>query len=206
MNAKLLLPALLLAAACSDVEDPDTHHDHNHDLVTTMLLRFTPARGDALEFVWSDPELDGSPEKDDILLPDASDHDHHDAKSYTLEVELWNSHDEDMTTEIQGLAEEHQIFFTGAAVEGPATGDNPDALLEHAYLDEDAGGLPVGLENEVTTLGWGTQELTVSLRHLPPENGTAVKTEGLADDVASGGLSAIGGGNDIQVTFSVTVE
>jgi hypothetical protein len=41
---------------------------------------------------------------------------------------------------------------------------------------------------------------------MPPESGEAVKNESAASDVASGGIAAIGGDNDVAVTFSLTVE
>ena len=66
--------------------------------------------------------------------------------------------------------------------------------------------MPLGLANTISTLDWGAGELTVTLRHLPPENGESVKVDGLADDVAGDGFSAIGGENDIQVTFNIVVE
>ena len=44
------------------------------------------------------------------------------------------------------------------------------------------------------------------MRHMPLESGASIKTEGAAGDVASGGFAAIGGDNDIQVTFNIAVE
>jgi hypothetical protein len=41
---------------------------------------------------------------------------------------------------------------------------------------------------------------------MPAENGEAVKTAGLADEVADNGFGGIGGGNDIEVSFTVEVE
>ena len=58
----------------------------------------------------------------------------------------------------------------------------------------------------VETLAWGSGELIVTLRHLPYEDGTPTKTEGLAEDVAAGGFASIPGDNDIQATFNIDVE
>ena len=124
-------------------------------------------------------------------------------------MEIWNELEdpaEDVTPDILELAEEHQIFFTGSAVDGPATGPNPDAILTHSYTDSDANGLPLGLENTIVTRNTGTGELTVTLRHLPPENGEPTKTDGMAQDVATAGFSNIPGDIDIQVTFPIEVE
>lgn len=201
---------LLFTTACDDVHDHDHDHDHNHGITTTLMLLFTPADGgETLTFAWSDPENDGNPLVDDIVLPDGSDHDHHDARSYTLELQLWNDLEdpaEDVTSEVSEDAASHQVFFTGSAVQSPATGDNPSAVVGQAYADTDANGLPIGLESTIDTLAHGTGELTVTLRHMPPENDEAVKTEGLAEQVATDGFSSIGGDNDIQVTFNLEVE
>jgi len=113
---------------------------------------------------------------------------------------------EDVTAEIAELDTEHQFFFLGSAVDGPATGKNDSAIISHAYADADVNGLPLGLENTFTTMAYGEGELQVVLRHLPPENGEDVKVDGLAGTVAEGGLNAIGGDNDINVTFNITVE
>jgi hypothetical protein len=204
-------PLLLLAlAACSDVKETDDH-DHGHeDLFTTVELAFTPVDGgDALVFSWSDPEVDGDPIVDPVVLPDGADHDHHHAEAYTLDVRFLNAAEEpahDITPEIADEADQHQIFLTGSAVDGPATADNSDAVLEHAYDDADSNGLPIGLTNTITTLALGSGELLVTLRHMPPEDGQAVKTADAAETVAAGGFAAIGGDNDVQVAFAITVE
>jgi hypothetical protein len=91
-------------------------------------------------------------------------------------------------------------------VDGPATGDNPDAVISQAYADEDPNGLPVGLANDIATLGVGTGALTVTLRHLPPENDTAVKVAGLAEDVATNGIENLPGDTDASVDFNVEVQ
>ena len=197
---------LLIMTGCSDVEGDDhdhDHHDHEHEVITTVVINFSSQGDDSesLEFVWADPENDGSPVVDDIVLEDGV--------AYDVYVEFMNELEdpaEDITPEIADEAEEHQIFFTGSAVEGPATGSNDDAVVSHAYLDADAEGLPIGLENEIVSLTAGSGELILTLRHMPEESGSPVKVEGAAEDVADGGFSAIGGANDVSVTFSITVE
>jgi hypothetical protein len=201
-NTLLLLPLLLLPlAGCDDVEDGHDH-DHDHGAITTVTLSFAPqGGGDSIEFTWSDPELDGSPDADDIVLMDADD--------YDVSVSFLNGQEdpaEDVTSDIADQDSEHQIFFTGSGVQGPATGSNAAAVVEHAYADADAGDLPVGLENSITTAAVGDGEVMVTLRHMPPENDEPVKVEGLAAAVAAGGFAAIGGGNDVQVTFNIEVQ
>lgn len=202
MNTRLYLLSLVaLAAACSDVND-NTGGDNEPEVITTVGLTFTPQGGGAaLDFKWTDPESDGSPVIDDIVLSDAEDYD----VAVTFLNELADPA-EDLTVEVRDESDQHQVFFTGSAVEGPATGDNADAVVTHAYADTDVNGLPVGLESTFATDAVGSGSLIVSLRHLPLESGQAVKAEGLAEDVAAGGFSAIGGDNDAQVTFTLDVE
>ena len=198
---------LLAVTACSDVEEDDhhdhDHHGHEHEVMTTVILTFTPSTDGAedLVFTWADPESDGSPVVDDIVLENGVD--------YAVGVQIWNELEdpaEDVTPEIADEDDEHQTFFTGSAVEGPATGANADAVVTHAYADSDRNGLPLGLENEISAVAVGSGDLTFTLRHMPPESGNAVKVEGLAEAVAEGGFSAIGGADDIQITYSLTVE
>ncbi len=197
-----LTPILLFALpACSDVEKDggeDGHHHHDHEVMTTVVLNFTPDEGDPLAFTWS--EVSGEPVIDDIILQDGT--------AYSLSLEFLNEFEdpaEDVTPEIADEDDEHQIFITGSAVDGPATGDNPDAVVEHAYADEDVNGLPIGLDNDITTIEPGSGDFTVTLRHMPLQDGNSIKTSSAAADVASDGFSAIGGDNDVQITFSLTV-
>ena len=198
-----IAPLLLLAlSACSDVEnegDEHDHHHHDHEVMTTVVLTFTPDSGDALTFEWT--EIDGDPEIDDIVLDDDQD--------YTLTLEFLNELEdpiEDVTPEIRDEEDEHQVFLTGDAVDGPATNDSNNAIVKHTYGDEDANGLPIGLTNDIETLGTGSGDFQVTLRHMPLQNGNTIKTETAAEDVATEGFSAIGGDNDVQITFSLTVE
>ncbi|MFZ5475278.1 MAG: hypothetical protein ACOZNI_00770 [Myxococcota bacterium] len=207
--SKLILPLALAAVVpactgdeeCGGVENP-CEGANPEEVITTVALSFTPASGGAaLEYAWADPENDGSPVIDDIVLSDAED--------YTLTVSFLNELEdppEDITEEVDAESDQHQVFFTGSAVEGPATGDNFSAVLSQAYDDTDANGFPVGLTNSVTTLGVGSGTLTVTLRHLPPENDTPVKTGTLAEDVAAGGIDSIPGETDAMVDFAVAVE
>jgi len=197
------VPLLLLLSACADVEEHDhDHHDHEHEVMTTVVMTFTSLDDDSVvEYAWADPENDGSPVIDDVILLNAT--------TYDLSVSFLNELEdpaEDITPEIYDESDEHQVFLTGSAVQGPATSANADAILEHAYADEDDNGLVVGLDNTITTLAVGSGELTVTLRHMPPESDQAVKIDGLAEDVAADGFSAIGGANDVQVTFNTEVE
>lgn len=203
MKKIMMILALLSLplTGCEDVGDGH-NHSHDHEVITTVTLSFTPqGGGDAVEAQWTDPELDGEPVIDDITLMDADD--------YDLSVRFTNEQEqpiEDITEEILDEEDQHQIFVTGSAVQGPATGTNGSAIVEHAYADTDDGGLPIGVENTITTLGTGSGEVTVTLRHMPYEDGEPIKVSGLAEDVADGGFGSIGGANDVEVTFNLEVQ
>lgn len=201
MERNLFLAIALSLTACSDVNDP-TDTAGPQEVITTVVLTFSPvAGGDPQVFQWADPENDGSPVIDNIVLSDAED--------YNLSVMFLNeleSPAEDITVEVDAENDQHQLFFLGSAVDGPATGDNASAVVTHAYDDADANGFPVGLANTITTIGPGSGAFEVILRHLPPVDGTAVKTGSLAEELASGGIASLPGDTDVEVTFDLTVE
>jgi hypothetical protein len=181
--------------ACSDVEDPDDGHDHEHGAITTVELTFRDAAGAASVFVWDDADLDGEPTIDTLTLATGD---------YTLDVRFLYAHEEpveDITEEVLADDTSHQVFFTGASVESEATAPDANAVLSVAYADQDADGLPLGLSNTALVRAAGEAELQVTLRHLPPEDGVAVKEAGLAELVADQGFSALGGSSDVQVSF-----
>ena len=100
----------------------------------------------------------------------------------------------------------------GSAVQGPATGDNANAVLTHTYADMEStyganavgDDLPVGLANQIVTGSAGAGDLQLMLRHLPDLDGEPVKVPGLAEDFAAG--EALPGDVDVDVSFEVTVE
>ncbi len=197
--SSLVLTVLTVLTACPAVT-PD-EGDNDNEVITTVTLTFAPqGGGDALVFAFDDPENDGDPIVDDVVLADAND--------YDLAVSFANklaNPDEDITDEVRGEAVDHQVFISGSGVVGPAS-DAAGALVTHAYADSDDNGLPVGLESNIVTDAVGDAELRVVLRHMPIENGVAVKTDTAAADFKDGGEAAIGGTTDASVTFPLTVE
>lgn len=172
------------------------------EVITTVVLTFAPEGGGAPNVAtWNDPDGDGgaAPTIDSIGLVAGT--------TYRTTVVFENrleSPPEDITAEILDESDEHQVFFTGPAVDGPAS-NRPGAALTHLYDDEDANALPVGLVNVFTVMGSPGGDLIVTLRHLPPVNGEPTKRLETADDVRTGGFGAIGGDTDAQVTFPVAV-
>lgn len=194
MSLRLFLTplALLALTACSDVEKDEHDHHHDHEVISTVVLTFTSQADDAEQVIrW----VEGEGQDVDIALATGT--------IYDLSISALNELEtdpEDITPEIADEADEHQLFFTGSALD--------DALVTHMYMDFDEEGLPLGLENEITAVTAGSGDLTVTLRHLALQDGNKVKRELMAEEVAEGGLSAIAGegDNDFSIDFSITVQ
>lgn len=199
-NALCATTLIGLVACGSDVTDPDGGNEEEQ--ITTVTLTFTPDTGPTVEAKWNDPDGEGgaAPTADDITLTVGS--------TYTVTLRFLNELEtpaENITAEIEEEDDEHQVFFTGSVVEGPAA-TNAGASLLHSYGDMDAGGLAVGLTNTVVARSAGNGTLTVTLRHLPEMSGAPQKVASLASDVASGGIDSIAGDSDVSVNFAVTVQ
>lgn len=204
---KVSSPSVLLAAALAFVsgcgDDHGDGHDHGNEaeVITTVQLIFTPVGGGTavvVEFDDADGDGGDAPTVDPIELAPGM---------YELAVGFENRLEtpaEIITQEIIDESAEHQLFFTGTAVDGPASA-REGAPLNHAYADQDPNDLPIGLANTIAAVA-GSGQLTVTLRHLPPVNDVAVKTATLASEVSAGGFASIAGSTDAQVEFTVTVE
>ncbi|MDX2092201.1 MAG: hypothetical protein SFX73_30325 [Kofleriaceae bacterium] len=193
-----LLGTLANVAACGD----DGHdHDNEEEVITTVALNFAPSGGGAaITAEFDDPDGDGGQAgtADPISLA---------AGTYTLTVRFENRLEdppEDITAEIEDESDQHLILYTGSAVNGPAS-NQPSAPLTQSYADMDANGIPIGLENQIVAAA-GTGTLTVTLRHMPEVNGTAVKTATVLDTAKASGIGAIGGSTDVMVNFMVSVQ
>jgi hypothetical protein len=182
----LILATLVLLPACAD----DAQPPDEQEVITTVILTFNlVGGGETREVVFDDPDGDGGnpPTTDPLLLTRGF--------TYDTTVRFENrleSPPEDITAEVADEADQHQVFFTGTAL-GPG--------LVHAYADQDANGLPIGLRSTFQVPEDAVGELTVTLRHLPPLNGVASKTAGLAEQVQANGFDGLPGETDAQVTF-----
>lgn len=196
----LLVSSICLAACGGDDDDPTDGNEE--EVITTVTLTFAPeGGGDDVTAAFDDADGEGGdpPTIDPVALAGGT--------TYTLTVTFENRLEEppeDITQEIEDESDQHQLFFTGTAVDGPAS-DQPGAPLTHTYDDEDANGFPIGLANTIVAAA-GEGELTVILRHLPPVNETAVKTADLAQNLADDGVGSLPGSTDAEVDFEVTVE
>lgn len=89
---------------------------------------------------------------------------------------------ENITEEIEELADEHQFFYSLSG-----------SLTNASYSDQDGNGNPIGIIFTLESGAAGSGSLGITLRHEPkkPNDGT---------------LSDAGGETDIAQTFNVTVE
>lgn len=192
-QAGLMILAVL--AACGG----DGGSSNDNEVITTVILNFAPASGPAITATFNDPDGDGgqAPTVDPVNLA---------AGNYTLTVQFQNrlvTPTEESTDEIRDEHDFHLLLFTGTAVVSPASSTATGPLTQ-AYADTDDNGLPVGLTDTITARP-GTGQLTVTLRHMPPEEPPVKAADTLAT-ARAGGVDSIGGSTDAQVTFAVTVQ
>lgn len=199
--------AALALASCADGHGDDGH-DHDNEVISRVVLTFTPTGGgEALTFQFDDPDGDGgvSGVADPIKLAVGVE--------YTLGLRFENglvTPAEDLTGEIEAEAEEHLVFVVGD-VAGPASTPS-QALVTHAYADlesdygDNAVGddLPVGLRSTITGAAAGEGTLRLILRHLPEVNGEPQKSAGLPADLAAG--RDLPGNVDVDLTFDLEVS
>jgi hypothetical protein len=199
---RLWMGVVALLAACSDVSGGGGLEDEQ-EFITTVELGFSSAAGavEPVDASWSDPDLDGTAEVAPAILAEGVD--------YTLSVRFFDAASnpvEDISVEVAAEGEDHQVFLTGDGVQGPATPDVTAPRLTVAYADADPGGLPLGLLHDVTASAVGSGTLVVTLQHLPPQGGVAVKVAGLAERVATDGLGALPGETDVSVAIPFEVR
>jgi len=193
-NLELFVLACALLGACGG----DGATMNENEVITTVILKFTPASGSAVTATFNDPDGDGgaAPTVDPVNLT---------AGNYTLAVQFQNrlaSPQVEITDEVREEQNFHLLLFTGSAIVGPAT-NNTTGPLTQSYGDMDDHGFPVGLTSMIVARA-GTGQLIVTLRHMPPEE-PPVKAANTVMLAKTGGIDSIGGSTDAQVTFNVTV-
>jgi hypothetical protein len=193
-SLELFALACTLFAACGG----DGTTTNENEVITTVILKFTPASGSAVTATFNDPDGDGgaAPTIDPVNLT---------AGNYTLTVQFQNrlaSPQVEITDEVREEQNFHLLLFTGSAVVGPAT-SNTTGPLTQSYADMDDNGFSVGLTSMIIARS-GTGQLIVTLRHMPPEE-PPVKAANTVMLAKTGGIDSIGGSTDAQVTFAVTV-
>jgi hypothetical protein len=141
--------------SCKEPKEPEVENEE--ELITTVTLRFTNNADttDVREFVFKDVDGPGgsNPSQFDTVRLDA-------LGDYTMNVFFLNESvtpAEDITTEIQEEAVDHQLFFIV----------DPSSLMTITYGDFDINGGDIGLENYVIAGSTGTGTLQVVLKHQP---------------------------------------
>lgn len=142
--------AATLIACKDDVTDPD--HDHEEEVITSVVLTFTDGANNTQTFSFSDPDGDGGtdPSIDTISLDTNA--------TYTVAISFLNESEtpaEDMTSEVQSEANDHLVCFT--------TNSNIGVTI----TDQDGNGLDLGLTSEWLTGNAETSSITISLKHQP---------------------------------------
>ena len=195
-----ILPLLALTlAACSDVEkdaDDGDGHDHDHEAISKVILDITSQDDGSEQTInFSDPQTGNGGVDADIELVNGT--------TYDMSMTVLNDLEdpiEDITLEIIDEQNDHQVFFTGSAID--------DGLVTFTYVDFDENDLPLGLESTLTGAAAGSGTLTLTLQHMAEQDGNPVKRDGMADDVAAEGLAGISGEGapDFTIDFPVTVQ
>ena len=190
--------AMMSCGALAACGIDDAGSTNEQEVITTVILNFAPTSGSTVTATFDDPDGDGgsAPTVDPVNLT---------AGTYTLTVQFQNrlvTPAEEITTEVNDEHDVHLLLFTGTAVVGPASTSTTGPLMQ-SYADMDANGLPVGLTNTLVASA-GTGQLTVTLRHMPPEE-PPQKSACTVMDVKTGGIDTIGGSTDAQVSFMVSV-
>lgn len=185
--------------------------DNESEVITTVRLTFLPDGGgaDPVDAAFTDPDGDGgvSGSAEPIVLVSGY--------TYAFTVAFLDELGDpvqDIGAEVAEEAEQHQIFVTGTAVEGPATPTDPSAPVQHAYADRESDygenlvgdDLPVGLASTITARAGGSGTFVITLRHLPELNGQPQKVAGLAEMLAAG--DPLPGDVDAAVEFDLTVQ
>jgi hypothetical protein len=198
--ANLLLSAFILTSlvilfSCSN-DDPVK--EDVPELITKVFLLFTPIDGGEPSVASAtDPDGEGLQNlkaDEDILLEPG--------RSYELSIMLVNGLLEptdpayDLTKEVEEEGDEHMFFFSWStgAFANPAGNGNIDSRSDVVnYLDEDEGGLPIGLTTLWTTGGARSgDKLRVVLKHQP--------------DQKSAASSSATGETDLDIEFTLNVQ
>jgi len=179
----LLLATLFsfIMVSC-DPEEPEPPNEE--EVITTLIYSLSPmGGGDTVTLSFRDIDGDGG-EEPTITGGTLSAN-----TTYTGSLTLRNESEspaEEITTEIEEEAEEHQFFFQSTV-----------AGLQVAYNDVDADNNPVGLATTLTTDNDGSGTITITLRHEPNKS---------ADGVSNGDISNAGGEADIEVSIPISVQ
>jgi hypothetical protein len=185
LSIVLLLTTVTILSSCDDDDEPKK--EDVPELITKATLTFTPViGGSAVVATASDPDGDGVQDiqVDGPINLTAN-------SSYVLTIELINelaqpsSAEYNITEEVEEEGDEHMFFFawTNNVFSEPTGNGNKDNRSDNVnYNDEDANGLPLGLETFWTTSSASTGKFNVMLKHQPGlKTATSAATVGETD-------------------------
>lgn len=157
----LVFASTFLLTSCKKFEPGE---DNEEEVITTMNLHFTPAGGGpVLTYSFDDADGPGGnpPVQSAIVLAPNT--------IYHVKLELLNktvSPADTITNEVQEEAAAHRFYYTVSA-------GNPITVTD---FDNDANGIPLGINSQWATGNAANGTLTVTLRHYPgtpPDKQTA---------------------------------
>lgn len=175
----VIICTMVLFSSCQKTKPGE---GNDEELITTVILQFTPTGSPAFNFAYRD--LDGAggmPASIDTvrLQPNTT---------YQVKLQLLNEQEtpaQDITTEIEGESAAHRFYFTASAT------------ISISDLNVDELGLPLGLQSTWATTIAAEGAATVTLRHYggsPPDK--------LATDLVTSPKSA----TDVSVVFPMKVQ
>ncbi len=169
-----------LLISCDD--DDTTQIINEEELITTVELTFTSTTDANNVVVYKSVDTDGDGPDAPVITVIGN---LMTASSYMGSVQFLNesvSPAENITTEVQEEADEHEVFYLSSITDVSITKD-----------DVDVNGNALGLMSTLQTGAASTGTLTIVLRHEPlkPNDGS---------------LSNAGGETDVQVVFDLTVQ
>jgi hypothetical protein len=162
----------------------ETIEENDEELITTMVLKLTPAGGSTVEYSFDDPDGPGgtSPVKQMIILAPNT--------KYDVSVQLLNktaNPAEDITQEVEEESDAHRFYYT------PAAGSN----ITVSDLDNDVNAMPLGINSVWTTAAVANGKITVTLRHYPGNP---------PDKAAADAVNSPKSGTDIEVEFDTQIK
>lgn len=178
-----ILAFTLFTLAITSCKKTEIQEDNDEELITTMILKFTPSTGGAsTSFTFDDPDGPGglAPTLDSIRLAPN--------RIYNVELQLLNktaSPVEDITLEVKDESEAHRFYFL------------PSANVTVSNLDRDTNGVSLGINSTWTTTTTGTGSIIVILRHYANNPPNKLEADNASDPKS---------GTDIQVIFPVKIS
>lgn len=180
----LVLSALFVACEDSHVHAP--HDDHEHEAITTVVLKVAN-KADAsdtatVRFLDADGDGGAAP-----ILPGRLSL--RDGATYAASVRFLDASNpsdvHDLNEEIGGSeADDHRVFWVSRR-----------GSLSATVTDRDPAGLPLGLNADLVVGGTGADTLRVVLRHLPGiKSATSTITDGETDVDVDFPVAIVAGG------------